>query len=166
MAQQRTQISDDKQITLNENERLALQSHLEQWNSCKGGECHAVLNAAVKEARLLAPKMDKDALKRRKYMYKQWFYNNGARKQRIRKHLIKYARKLGIRTGKPAGVSRPTRTRTRHGYVPVDTGTGADICGGHWRAPEEWKEGRDRKNEMEGRMQCTAQVVVVGHEWW
>ncbi|KAG2112329.1 uncharacterized protein F5147DRAFT_771390 [Suillus discolor] len=104
MARQRTQTGDDKQIALNENKWLALQSHLEQWNSCKGGECHAVLNAAVKEARLLAPKMDKDALKHRKYMYKQWFYNNGACKQRIRKHLIKYGRKWTAReTGMKPG---------------------------------------------------------------
>ncbi|KAG1900013.1 uncharacterized protein F5891DRAFT_980629 [Suillus fuscotomentosus] len=30
-------------------------------------------------------------------MYKQWFYNNGARKQRVRKHLIKYGRKWTAR---------------------------------------------------------------------
>ncbi|KAG1894986.1 uncharacterized protein F5891DRAFT_984571 [Suillus fuscotomentosus] len=96
MAQQKTQTGDDKQMSLNENEQLALQSHLEQWNSCKGGERHAVLNTAVKEARLLAPKMDKDALKHRKYIYKQWFYNHGQRKQRIKRHLIKYGQKWTV----------------------------------------------------------------------
>ncbi|KAG1880161.1 hypothetical protein F4604DRAFT_1922841 [Suillus subluteus] len=52
-------------VWLNDQETTALQSHIEDWEK-----------ATAREAKVLAPKMDKELLKERKYTYRQWFHNH------------------------------------------------------------------------------------------
>ncbi|KAG1878839.1 hypothetical protein F4604DRAFT_1679723 [Suillus subluteus] len=61
----RTKRSRGVQPWLNDRETTALQSHIEDWEK-----------ATAREAKVLAPKMDKELLKERKYTYRQWFHNH------------------------------------------------------------------------------------------
>ncbi|KAG1841513.1 hypothetical protein F4604DRAFT_1939439 [Suillus subluteus] len=52
---------------LNDRETTALQSHIEDWEKASGKEQQLIFKAATREAKVLAPKMDKELLKERKY---------------------------------------------------------------------------------------------------
>jgi DNA gyrase/topoisomerase IV subunit B len=51
---------------LTEEELLVLQSHLEEWLEAARNDRKAILNAVIKEAKVQAPKMDAQLLKKRK----------------------------------------------------------------------------------------------------
>ncbi|KAG1887847.1 hypothetical protein F4604DRAFT_1674995 [Suillus subluteus] len=72
----RTKRSRGVQPWLNDRETTALQSHIEDWEKASGKERQLILKAATREAMVLAPKMDKELLKERKYTYRQWFHNH------------------------------------------------------------------------------------------
>ncbi|KAG1885420.1 hypothetical protein F4604DRAFT_1675991 [Suillus subluteus] len=54
----------------------SVQSHIEDWEKANGKERQLIFKAAAREAKVLAPKMDKELLKERKYTYQQWFHNH------------------------------------------------------------------------------------------
>ncbi|KAG1862831.1 hypothetical protein DFJ58DRAFT_725316 [Suillus subalutaceus] len=72
----RTKRSTGVQPRLNDRETTALQSHIEDWEKASGKERQLIFKAAAREAKVLAPKMDKELLKERKYTYRQWFHNH------------------------------------------------------------------------------------------
>ncbi|KAG1873905.1 hypothetical protein F4604DRAFT_1925477 [Suillus subluteus] len=72
----RTKRSRGVQPWLNDRETTALQSHIEDWEKASGKERQLIFKAAAREAKVLAPKMDKELLKERKYTYRQWFHNH------------------------------------------------------------------------------------------
>ncbi|KAG1836907.1 hypothetical protein F4604DRAFT_1692589 [Suillus subluteus] len=55
---------------------LVAMSHIEDWEKASGKERQLIFKAAAREAKVLAPKMDKELLKERKYTYRQWFHNH------------------------------------------------------------------------------------------
>ncbi|KAG1883242.1 hypothetical protein F4604DRAFT_1677600 [Suillus subluteus] len=63
----RTKRSRGVQPRLNDRETTALQSHIEDWEKASGKERQLIFKAAAREAKVLAPKMDKELLKERKY---------------------------------------------------------------------------------------------------
>ncbi|KAG1843426.1 hypothetical protein C8R48DRAFT_780723 [Suillus tomentosus] len=72
----RTKIITGDQPRLNDQETTTLQSHVEDWEKASGTERRQIFKAAAREAKLFAPKMDKELLKQRKERYRQWFYNH------------------------------------------------------------------------------------------
>ncbi|KAG1852522.1 hypothetical protein F4604DRAFT_1686626 [Suillus subluteus] len=72
----RTKINTGDQPRLNDRETTTLQSHVEDWVKASGTERRQIFKAAAREAKLLAPKMDKGLLKQRKEKYRQWFHNH------------------------------------------------------------------------------------------
>ncbi|KAG1783198.1 hypothetical protein EV702DRAFT_1191630 [Suillus placidus] len=70
MAQTKTSTGD--QPRLNDRETTSLQSHVEEWAKASGSEQRLIFKAAAREAKILAPKMDKELLKQRKH----WFHNH------------------------------------------------------------------------------------------
>ncbi|KAG1837768.1 hypothetical protein F4604DRAFT_1942049 [Suillus subluteus] len=62
-----TKRSRGVQPRLNDRETTALQSHIEDWEKASGKERQLIFKAATREAKVLAPKMDKELLKERKY---------------------------------------------------------------------------------------------------
>ncbi|KAG0693558.1 hypothetical protein DFH29DRAFT_881369 [Suillus ampliporus] len=72
----RTKVKTGDQPRLNDQETTALQSHVEDWEKASGTEQRRIFKAASREAKLLAPKMDKELLKERKEKYRQWFHNH------------------------------------------------------------------------------------------
>ncbi|KAG2351352.1 hypothetical protein BDR07DRAFT_1386120 [Suillus spraguei] len=79
-----------KQKKLTEEEVLVLNSHLEEWKEAAAADRKKILKAVIKEARAHAPTMDDRLLKKRKYVYRDWLYN-----QRPEKTQKKKASKLG-----------------------------------------------------------------------
>ncbi|KAG1851637.1 hypothetical protein DFJ58DRAFT_842118 [Suillus subalutaceus] len=55
---------------------LSDEFHIEDWEKASGKEQQLIFKAAAREAKVLAPKMDKELLKERKYRYRQWFHNH------------------------------------------------------------------------------------------
>ncbi|KAG2073708.1 hypothetical protein BDR04DRAFT_1116066 [Suillus decipiens] len=82
MARSNSSVHSPKKVMqkLTEQELLVLQSHLEEWKKATGRDKKAVLSAVIKEARMQAPKMDVQLLKKRKYMYWDWLYNQRGEK--------------------------------------------------------------------------------------
>ncbi|KAG0692661.1 hypothetical protein DFH29DRAFT_882185 [Suillus ampliporus] len=72
----RTKVKTGDQPRLNDRETTALQSHVEDWEKASGTEQRRIFKAASREAKLFAPKMDKELLKERKEKYRQWFHNH------------------------------------------------------------------------------------------
>ncbi|KAG1787391.1 uncharacterized protein HD556DRAFT_1312847, partial [Suillus plorans] len=72
----RTKIITGDQPRLNDQETTTLQSHVEDWEKASGTEQRQIFKVAAREAKLFAPKMDKELLKQRKERYRQWFYNH------------------------------------------------------------------------------------------
>jgi hypothetical protein len=62
----RTKIITGDQPRLNDQETTTLQSHVEDWEKASGTERQQIFKAAAREAKLFAPKMDKELLKQRK----------------------------------------------------------------------------------------------------
>ncbi|KAG1834615.1 hypothetical protein DFJ58DRAFT_847583 [Suillus subalutaceus] len=62
-----TKRSTGVQPWLNDQETTALQSHIEDWEKASGKERQLIFKAAARETKVLAPKMDKELLKERKY---------------------------------------------------------------------------------------------------
>ncbi|KAG1717960.1 uncharacterized protein EDB91DRAFT_1090436 [Suillus paluster] len=74
-----------KKQKLTEEEVLVLQSHLEKWKEAATEDRKVILKAATKEAKVHAPAMHAQLLKKRKTMYREWFYNRRAEKTRKKK---------------------------------------------------------------------------------
>ncbi|KAG1796931.1 uncharacterized protein HD556DRAFT_1306649 [Suillus plorans] len=74
-----------KQKKLTEEEVLVLKSHLEEWKEATANDRKKILKAIVKEAKVHAPTMDDRSLKNRKYMYRDWLYNQRPEKTRKKK---------------------------------------------------------------------------------
>ena len=87
-------------VPLSEEEINVLRSHLDEWNRNKGKARRRIRDAAIAEARFIAPKMDKKMLKLRRnvsvchqqpvlwkadwvdlQVYTTWFFNHGGRKR-------------------------------------------------------------------------------------
>ncbi|KAG2057443.1 hypothetical protein BDR06DRAFT_1005078 [Suillus hirtellus] len=64
---------------LTEEELLVLQSHLEEWKEATGKDRKMILRAVIKEAKMQAPKMDTQLLKKRKSYKKEILEKTGAR---------------------------------------------------------------------------------------
>ncbi|KAG2354185.1 hypothetical protein BDR07DRAFT_1382452 [Suillus spraguei] len=58
-----TKISTGVQPQLNDQETTTLQSHVEDWRKASGMEQQDIFKAAAREAKILAPKIDKELLK-------------------------------------------------------------------------------------------------------
>ncbi|KAG2159300.1 uncharacterized protein EDB93DRAFT_1099691 [Suillus bovinus] len=78
-----------KQKKLTEEEVLVLKSHLEKWKETTANNRKKILKAVIKKAKVHAFAMDDQSLKNRKYMYRDWLYNQRPEKTR------KKASKLG-----------------------------------------------------------------------
>lgn len=63
-----TGVSAGVQPRLNDRETTALLSHVKEWQKASGAERQEIFKAAAREAKVLAPKMDKELLKQRKYV--------------------------------------------------------------------------------------------------
>ncbi|KAG1759115.1 hypothetical protein EDD22DRAFT_849477 [Suillus occidentalis] len=72
----RTKPSTGVQPQFNDRESAALQSHLKEWENGNRMDQRLIFKAAVREAKMLAPQMDKELLKQRKHKYRQWFHNH------------------------------------------------------------------------------------------
>ncbi|KAG2080326.1 uncharacterized protein F5147DRAFT_813230 [Suillus discolor] len=66
----RTKIITGDQPRLNDQETTTLQSHVEDWEKASGTERRQIFKVATREAKLFAPKMDKELLKQRKERYR------------------------------------------------------------------------------------------------
>jgi hypothetical protein len=62
----RTKINTGDQPRLNDRETTTLQSHVEDWEKASGTKQRQIFKAAAREAKLLAPKMDKVLFKQQK----------------------------------------------------------------------------------------------------
>ena len=104
---------------LTREEQNALASHLEEWHSASKPERKKILKAAMREVRLLAPKLNERLRNQRKkvrfigicflktrrwliylsssQMYKDWFYNQTKRKRRSKKG-VRFGKKWTART--------------------------------------------------------------------
>ncbi|KAG1819023.1 uncharacterized protein BJ212DRAFT_1479151 [Suillus subaureus] len=71
-----TKINSGDQPWLNNQETTTLHSHVEDWEKASGTERRQIFKAAAREAKLLAPTMDKELLKQWKEKYKEWFHNH------------------------------------------------------------------------------------------
>ncbi|KAG1784526.1 uncharacterized protein HD556DRAFT_1451682 [Suillus plorans] len=69
------------QPPLTPEERVILQSYVEQWESASGEDRNQVWKDATLEARLKAPTKDKQLLEKQKKVYQNWFRNHRGRKQ-------------------------------------------------------------------------------------
>ncbi|KAG2115303.1 uncharacterized protein F5147DRAFT_649680 [Suillus discolor] len=70
-----------KQVPLNEEEVAVLESYLEQWDLASSQERNVIWKDATTEARLKAPKMDKNLLRSRKMVYRKWLQNHREKKK-------------------------------------------------------------------------------------
>ncbi|KAG2049644.1 hypothetical protein BDR06DRAFT_1012019 [Suillus hirtellus] len=70
-----------KQVPLNKEEVTILESYLEQWDSGSGQERNVIWKDATTEARLKAPKVDKNLLRSQKMVYRKWLQNHGKKKK-------------------------------------------------------------------------------------
>jgi hypothetical protein len=64
----RTKPSTGVQPQFNDRESAALQSHLKEWENGNRTDRRLIFKAAVREAKMLAPQMDKELLKQRKHV--------------------------------------------------------------------------------------------------
>jgi hypothetical protein len=64
----RTKLSTGVQPQFNDRESAALQSHLKDWENGNQTDRQLIFKAAVREAKMLAPQMDKELLKQRKHV--------------------------------------------------------------------------------------------------
>ncbi|KAG1797139.1 uncharacterized protein HD556DRAFT_1441294 [Suillus plorans] len=92
----RTKIITGDQPRLNDQETTTLQSHVEDWEKASGTEQRQIFKVAAREAKLFAPKMDKELLKQRKERYRQWFYNHKKPKKWTARRVIEEERKADI----------------------------------------------------------------------
>ncbi|KAG2082113.1 hypothetical protein BD769DRAFT_1683397 [Suillus cothurnatus] len=88
----RTKINTGDQPRLNDRETTTLQSHVEDWEKASGTKRRQIFKAAAREAKLLAPKMDKVLFKQQKEKYRQWFHNHKKNKANV-KALMKLQKK-------------------------------------------------------------------------
>ncbi|KAG1787407.1 uncharacterized protein HD556DRAFT_1312733 [Suillus plorans] len=75
------------QIPLNEFEVLALETHLDDWNSATGAVRKNVLMEVTEHVQPLAPHMHQWRLKQQKWLYLEWFYSNASGRKIICKDI-------------------------------------------------------------------------------